>query len=245
MKKTFFSLYAVVCYCIFFATFLYLVGFVSGLLVPKTIDTTAGNAPSSAFMAILVNLGLLSLFAVQHSVMARQGFKQKWTRIVPEPIERSTYVLFASIAVILLLFFWQPLPYTIWNVANTTGGYFLLGVSFLGWGMVLLSTFLLNHFHLFGLNQVYDHITNKEQRILRFRTPFLYKVVRHPLYLGFLIAFWSAPVMTAGHFLFSLVMTIYVFIGIYHEEKDLARMYGGDYLRYQQKTPMILPYNKA
>jgi len=245
MKKAPYLLYAVICYLIFFVTFLYLVGFVSNLLVPKSIDTVSGQEPASLYVRVLIDLGLMSLFAIQHSVMARQGFKRKWTRIVPEPIERSTYVLFASAAVIILLFFWQPLPYTIWDMAGTTGGYILLGVAFLGWGIVLLSTFLLNHFHLFGLHQVYDYATNKEQPTLRFRTPFLYKMVRHPLYLGFLIAFWSAPVMTAGHLLFSLGMTFYIFIGIYHEEKNLEKLYGSDYQQYRQKTPRILPFGKS
>jgi len=229
----------------FFAAFLYLIGFVGNLLVPTSIDAPVVDAATPAWLRVLIDLGLISLFAVQHSVMARQGFKRKWTRIVPEPIERSTYVLFATAAVILLLFFWQPLPYTLWNVAGTTGGYILPGISFLGWGMVLLSTFLLNHFHLFGLHQVYDYATDKEQPSLRFRTPFLYKLVRHPLYLGFLIAFWFTPVMTAGHLLFNLGMTCYIFIGIYHEEKDLEKLYGDDYRQYRQKTPRILPIGKS
>ena len=198
MKKIFYVLYASLCYLIFFVTFLYLIGFVTNLFVPKSIDT---GKESTASVAILVNLGLISLFGIQHSVMARRGFKKKWTKIIPEPIERSTYVLFASIFVILLLYFWKPIPVVIWNLAGTTSGNILMGVSFLGWGMVLLSTFLINHFHLFGLHQVYQHTTDKEQKTIMFRTPFLYRMVRHPLYLGFLIAFWAAPVMTVGHLL--------------------------------------------
>lgn len=245
MKKTLYSLYAVVCYLIFFVTILYLIGFVSNLLVPKSVDTTGGKEPLPAFPAILVNLGLMGLFAVQHSVMARQGFKEKWTRIIPAPIERSTYVLLASIAVILLFVFWQPIPAVIWDMAGTPGGYILLAISFLGWGMLFLSTFLINHFHLFGLHQVYDFVSDKEQKPLRFRTPFLYKMVRHPLYLGFLIAFWFAPVMTIGHLLFSAVMTIYIFIGIHHEEKDLQKLYGAEYQQYRQKTSKILPFGRS
>ena len=182
MKKLFYVLYATVCYLIFFGTFLYLIGFVSNLLVPKSIDT--GEATTLP-LAILINLGLMSLFGVQHSVMARQGFKKKWANIVPEPIERSTYVLFASIAVILLLYFWKPIPSVIWNFSGTVTGNVLMVVSFAGWGMVLLSTFLINHFHLFGLHQVILYASGKEQKILQFRTPFLYRMVRHPLYLGF------------------------------------------------------------
>jgi len=245
MKKTLYFLYAVICYLIFFVTILYLIGFVSNLVVPKSVDTAGSKEPFPEYISIFINLGLLGLFALQHSVMARQGFKQKWTKIVPEPIERSTYVLFASATVALMLFFWQPLPYIIWNVANTTGGYILLGISFLGWSMVFLSTFLINHFHLFGLHQAYSYAANNGQKTLRFRTPFLYKMVRHPLYLGFLIAFWAAPVMTAGHLFFSLCMTGYIFIGIHHEEKDLTKMYGSEYERYRKKTPKILPFNKA
>ena len=241
MKKVFYVLYATVCYLIFFATFLYLIGFVSNLIVPKSIDT---GETTSVPVAVMVNLSLISLFGLQHSVMARQGFKRKWTKIVPEPIERSTYVLFASIAVILLLYFWKPIPYIFWNFAGTTAGYILMGVSFLGWGIILLSTFLINHFHLFGLHQVYQHATGKEQRTLRFKTPFLYRMVRHPLYLGFLIAFWAAPVMTAGHLLFAASMTAYIFIGIYHEEKDLVKMYGDAYQQYKKTTPGIIPLTK-
>ncbi len=196
-------------------------------------------------IAILVNLGLISLFGIQHSVMARQSFKKKWTKIVPEPIERSTYVLFSSIVLILLFYFWKPIPYAIWDFADTSAGPILLAIAFLGWGMVLLSTFLINHFHLFGLHQVYQYASSREQKILSFRTPFLYRMVRHPLYLGFLIAFWATPVMTAGHLLFAIGMTLYIFIGIYHEEKDLVKLYGNDYLQYQKTTPSIVPFPKA
>jgi methanethiol S-methyltransferase len=243
VKKIIYLLYAVICYLIFFATFLYFIGFISNLLVPKSIDSTS-NKEFPIFIKILIDLVLISLFAVQHSVMARQGFKRKWTRIISEPIERSTYVLFSSMVVILLLFFWQPLPDVIWN-AGTTGDYILLSVSFFGWGMVFLSTYLINHFHLFGLQQVYNYTTNKKQGSLRFQIPFLYKIVRHPLYLGFLIAFWAAPVMTIGHLLFTIGMTIYIFIGIYHEEKDLIKLYGRDYEQYRRKTPKIVPFTKS
>lgn len=243
MKKTFYLLYAITCYLIFFLTFVYFIGFVSNLYVPKSIDGI-NNQGYPISMSILIDLGLISLFGVQHSVMARQGFKRQWLRFIPEPVERSTYVLFSSIALMMLLFFWQPLPYTVWDTAGTTGGLILLAVSFLGWGLVFLSTYLINHFHLFGLQQAYSYLKNREQGSLHFRTPLLYKIVRHPLYLGFLIAFWATPVMTAGHLLFSLGMTVYIFIGIHHEEKDLIKQYGVDYLQYQRKTPKILPYTK-
>lgn len=244
MKKTCYLLYAVICYFIFFLTFLYFIGFVSNLLVPRSIDATADNGRFPVYICVLIDIGLIGLFAVQHSVMARQRFKEKWTRIIPGPIERSTYVLFSSLAVILLLFFWQAIPYVIWDITDTVSGYMLLAISFLGWGILLLSTYLINHFHLFGLHQVYSYVTNKEQESLPFRTPSLYKLVRHPLYLGFLIAFWATPVMTVGHLLFSLGMTTYIFIGIYHEEKDLTKLYGSRYEQYRKETPKILPYMK-
>jgi protein-S-isoprenylcysteine O-methyltransferase Ste14 len=241
MKKLFYFSYAILCYLIFFITFLYLIGFVTNLLVPKSINT---GEESPLPITLLINIGLLTLFGIQHSVMARKDFKKTWTKIVPEPIERSTYVLFASMAVILLLFFWKPIPYTFWNFSGTPAGYILIGISFLGWVVSLVSTFLINHFHLFGLHQVYHFKANKDQKMLKFRTPFLYKIVRHPLYLGFLIAFWFTPVMTGGHFLFALGMTIYIAIGIYHEEKDLVSVYGESYEAYRKNTPMILPFTR-
>lgn len=244
MKKVSYLIYAAICYLIFFVTFLYLVGFISNLFVPKTLDAPGDAAGFPWYTRMLIDLGLMSIFAIQHSVMARRGFKRKWTQIIPEPIERSTYVLFASATLILLLVFWQPLPAVIWNVSSKAGQYGVMALSFFGWGIVLISTFLINHFHLFGLHQVYHYNTREAQNPLQFKTPFLYKMVRHPLYLGFLIAFWAAPLMTAGHLLFSLVMTLYIFIGIYHEEKDLGELYGPMYERYRKKTPKIFPYTR-
>jgi methanethiol S-methyltransferase len=241
MKKAFYLLYSTVCYIIFFATILYLIGFVENLYVPKSVNT---GKETTIPVAILINLGLISLFGIQHSVMARKGFKKMWTTIIPEPIERSTYVLIASIMVILLMYFWKPIPVEIWNLSDTVAGAILIPLSFAGWGILFVSTFLINHFHLFGLQQVYQHAIGKEQRTLRFRTPFLYKLVRHPLYLGFIIAFWATPVMTAGHLLFSACMTIYIFIGIYHEEKDLVKMYGSEYHVYRENTARVIPFTK-
>lgn len=241
MKKIIYSAYAVVCYCIFLAVFLYLIGFTSNLFVPKSIDLPMLASPLPAWQAALINVALMALFGLQHSIMARQSFKEKWKTLVPAPVERSTYVLFASSMLILLFLFWQPMPVILWNLTNETTGYIFLAVSALGWGIVLLSTFLINHFHLFGLHQVYQHITGKKEGEPHFRTPFLYKLVRHPLYLGFLIAFWFTPLMTTGHLLFAVVMSIYILIGIYHEEKDLARQFGSRYTDYSKVTPKLIP----
>jgi len=241
MKKFLFSVYSLVCYLIFFATFLYLIGFVENLVVPKTINT--GEVMPLA-LSIPIYIGLMLLFGLQHSIMARQGFKDKWTKIVPLPIERSTYVLFATLAVILLLWFWQPIPYTFWDFSGTTVGYVLMGISFLGWGILLLSTYLINHFDLFGLRQVYFYVKGKEAKPMEFKTPALYKVVRHPLYLGFVMAFWFTPVMTGGHLLFASGMTLYILVGIYYEEKDLIRNFGEKYRQYRQRTAKLIPFTK-
>jgi methanethiol S-methyltransferase len=245
MKKTIYTFYATFCYMIFLITFLYLIGFVGNLLVPKSIDTIDETITRHWFIAVLINAGLISLFAVQHSVMARQGFKEKWKQFIPAPVERSTYVLFASIVLVILYFFWQPLPFIIWNFSETTAGIILFILSFTGWGIVLLSTFLINHFHLFGLYQVYQFITKKVQHSDTFKTPFLYRIVRHPLYLGFLIAFWAAPLMTVGHLFFAIAMTVYILIGIHHEEKDLVNTHGDSYKQYVKQTPKLIPFKKS
>jgi methanethiol S-methyltransferase len=244
MKKVLYTFYAGACYLIFLITFTYLIGFVENLFVPKSIDTIDETIPRHWLIAVLINLGLISLFAIQHSVMARKGFKEKWKQFVPEPVERSTYVLFASIVLIILYLFWQPLPFIIWNFSGSAVGTIFLAVSFMGWGIVLLSTFLINHFHLFGLYQVYQFITKKVQHSDTFRTPLLYRIIRHPLYLGFLIAFWSTPVMTAGHFFFAIAMTVYILIGIHHEEKDLVNTHGESYRQYAKQTPKLIPFKK-
>lgn len=244
MKNIIYSVYAGFCYLVFLFTFLYLIGFVENLIVPKAIDTIVVTKSEPWFIAVLINFCLISLFAIQHSVMARQGFKEKWKKIIPVPVERSTYVLFASIVLIILYFFWQPLPFIIWDFSETTAGVILFIVSFAGWGIVLLSTFLINHFHLFGLQQVYQFITKKQQQTDIFRMPLFYKIVRHPLYLGFLIAFWTTPVMTAGHLFFAIGMTIYILIGIFHEEKDLTNTHGELYKQYVKQTPKINPFKK-
>lgn len=244
MKKIIFSVYSVFCYIVFFITFLYLIGFVENIFVPKSVDSSTTATDLPVLIVSLLNLFLICLFGIQHSVMARQSFKEKWKKIIPVPIERSTYVLFASSVLILLYFFWQPITFVIWDFSATILGYILFTISFLGWGMVLLSTFLINHFHLFGLYQVYQYITGSQNKSLHFTTPFLYKIVRHPLYLGFLIAFWAAPVMTVGHLFFAFGMTVYILIGIYHEEKDLTNAHGESYKQYVKQTPKINPFKK-
>lgn len=238
MKKFLFFLYGIVCYAIFFVTFLYAMGFVNNLYVPKSMDK--GYQGGTAY-AWLVDLTLLTLFALQHSVMARPEFKKWWTKMVPWAIERSTYVLFASASLILLFAFWRPLPGVIWDVQDTVLSGVLTGLYFFGWCTVLFGTFLINHFNLFGLQQVYNHLNDREPRTLSFVKPMLYRVVRHPIMLGFIIAFWSTPWMTIGHMLFSVATTGYILVAIQLEERDMVGQYGAEYKRYQREVSQIIP----
>jgi protein-S-isoprenylcysteine O-methyltransferase Ste14 len=230
-------LYGVFAYGVFFFSFLYAAGFVGNLVVPKGIDS---GASAGVAQAVLIDIVLLGVFAVQHSVMARPAFKRWWTKFVPASVERSTYVLLASLALLLLYWQWRPLTQPIWTVTGVWAQV-LWAVFWLGWGLVLLSTFLINHFDLFGLKQVWDYRARREAPPPEFKTPWFYKTVRHPIYLGFILAFWATPAMTAGHLLFAAATTAYILIGIQLEERDLIAAFGEQYARYRKRVSMLVP----
>ena len=231
-------IYGLASYLIFSLSFAYTPAFLGNFLVPKTIDVGPDSAPAHA---ILINAILLGLFAIQHSVMARPAFKRWWTRFVPHAVERTTYVLLASLVLVLLFWQWRPILAPVWSVTNPAAVLAIQVVFWLGYGLVLLSTFLLNHFELFGLRQVWARLRGRELPAPQFRKPFLYKRTRHPLYLGFLLAFWAAPTMTAGHLLFAAATTGYILIGIWLEERDLIDLFGDQYRRYREQVSMLIP----
>ncbi len=235
-------IYGVASYLVFFATFVYAIGFVEGMLVPKDVNSGAVGPVSEA---LFVNLLLMTLFAIQHSVMARRQFKEWWTQYVPKSVERSTYVLLSSLVLITLFVHWQPIPGVVWKVEDPQIAMAITVLWFAGFGLVLSSTFLINHFELFGLNQVAYHLVGRSMAAHRFRTPLFYRFVRHPLYLGFIVAFWAAPTMTVGHLLFAAVTTAYIFVGIALEERDLIDVFGDEYRRYKDRVSMILPWPKS
>ena len=231
-------LYGVVAYGFTLVALLYLIGFVGNLVVPKSIDS---GAAGPLLQSVIVDTMLIALFALQHSVMARQGFKRWWTRIVPASIERSTYVLFTSLALMLLYWQWQPIPAPVWTVHNPIAAGVLDGIFWLGWVVLVASTFMLNHFELFGLSQVFARLFGKQPSDAKFRTPLLYRYVRHPILLGVLLAVWATPVMTFGHLLFAGVITGHILIGIQLEERDLIQQFGDRYRRYRQRASMLIP----
>jgi protein-S-isoprenylcysteine O-methyltransferase Ste14 len=242
MKRSAFLLYGVACHVLFLATYAYMAGFVGNLLVPRSIDEPAGGQVG---WAVLANLLLLAAFGVQHSIMARQGFKEVWTRVVPRPIERSTYVLASCVVLALLMWLWQPIAVVVWDVQDTVWRSLLWGLFAAGWLMVPAVSMMINHFDLFGTRQVWLHFRGQPYTALPFRTPMLYSRVRHPLYIGWALAFWATPTMTVGHLIFAGVLTGYMALAAVVEERDLVSFYGRQYEAYRQRVPMFVPTLKA
>ena len=239
IERILFFAYGVVSYLIFFGTFLYAIGFIGNFWVPTRLDAPASGPLATA---TIVNVLLLTLFAVQHSVMARKWFKHWWTQAVPKPIERSTYVLFSSLALILLFWQWRPMGGVVWSVQDPIGVAVLYTLFAFGWTLVLVSTFLINHFDLFGLRQVWLYLLDRPYQRLKFGTPGPYRLLRHPLYVGWFFAFWATPTMTLAHLLFSVATTVYILLAIQFEERDLVREHGETYENYRRKVPMLVPF---
>lgn len=242
MKKSMIFIYGILAYVIFLITFLYAIGFVGNMVVPKAIDS---GTELALLPSIVINVILLSVFALQHSIMARPAFKKWFTKIISPAMERITYILLSSLAVLLIYWQWQPITTIVWETHNKISVTLMTGLFFLGWTIVLLSTFMINHFELFGLAQIFNNLKNRQTPNPKFQTNFLYKIVRHPIMLGFLIAFWATPRMTVGHLLFTIVTTLYILIAVkYLEEKDLKKAIGEKYKTYQKEVPMLIPFTK-
>jgi len=237
LSRVFTLIYGLVSYAACLATFLYLMGFIGNFAVPKSMDSASAGSLSTAMM---IDLGLIALFTLQHSIMARPAFKRLLTRMIPSTIERSTYVLASSVALLFLFWQWRPLGGTVWDVHSSTGKAVLYGAYAFGWLLLFAATFVINHFDLFGLSQVWRHMRGRPQQKLRFVTPFLYRIVRHPLYVGWLLIFWSTPTMTVTHLFFAVMTTAYILIAIQIEERDLMREHP-EYAEYRQRVPMLIP----
>ena len=231
-------LYGLVCYGVFLAVFVYAIGFIGGFLTPTLLD---GTADRPLIQALAIDLGLLAAFALQHSIMARPAFKRWWTRVVPEAAERSTYVLASSLALVALFVYWEPIDVLVWSMPAGAGRTAVIGLYAFGWLLLLYTTFQIDHFDLFGLAQVWRRLTLQSYRPPQFRTPTLYRLVRHPLYIGWLIIFWAAPAMSVAHLVFAVMTTAYILIAIQLEERDLVEAFGSDYATYQRRTPMLMP----
>lgn len=241
MKRFFFLLYGLIAYVAAVGSLLYAIGFIGNIVVPKTID---GEPQLPLLSAILINASLLLLFALQHSIMARPGFKRWFTRMIPAELERSTFVLLSSLLLILIMWQWQPLGGVVWSVDNSTIKTILLVIYLIGWAILFISSFLINHFDLFGVRQVWLYFNKKPYTHLPFRLPFFYKYMRHPIYFGMLIAFWSASLMRVSHLLFAVLSTGYVLVGIQLEERDLIKTFGEKYKLYKKRAPMLIPFSK-
>lgn len=242
MKRALIFLYGLICYVMFLATFLYAIGFIGDIFVPKTIDSGAAGPIG---MAIVIDAVLLTIFALQHSVMARPEFKKWWTRFIPKSMERSTFVLFANLALVLLYWQWRPIPAVVWSVQSHWAQILIRAIYAAGWFILLTGTFMISHAHLFGLKQVYEKLTKKEVSAPQFMQPGYYKYIRHPLMLGFIISFWAAPVMTVGHLLFAAASTGYILVALQLEERDLIKFFGEKYIEYKKRVPMFIPFTKS